>query len=187
MILMKDIIKEDNPLLTTKSKDVKLPLSATDLQLANDLMEYVKNSQDDVLAELYELRPGVGLAAIQIGVAKRMFAVHSYDFDSTLYSYIVINPVINKVSKEITYIPGGEGCLSIDRDTSGLTPRFYSLEFSAHLLDPETQTVTPVTKVISGYPAIVFQHEYDHLEGILFTSKLYDTLPQALPLWTEDE
>lgn len=59
MILMDDIIREGHPSLRERSEDVKFPLSAEDKQLALDLYEYVVNSQDDVLAEKFELRAGI--------------------------------------------------------------------------------------------------------------------------------
>ncbi|MDR4968309.1 MAG: peptide deformylase, partial [Acholeplasmataceae bacterium] len=116
MILMKNIIREGHKTLETVAKEVKLPLSKADKKLLIDLLEYVKNSQDDEMVAEYGLRPAVGIAAPQVNVSKRMFAVHVTDFDGTLYSYALVNPVLKERSTDIIYIPGGEGCLSVDRE-----------------------------------------------------------------------
>ena len=70
MILKKDIITDDNPLLRQKSVDVTLPLSKEDEALLDEMMEYLENSQDDEKAKELDIQPGVGLAAPQIGVLK---------------------------------------------------------------------------------------------------------------------
>ena len=79
MILMKNIITEENPLLRNKCVDVQLPLSNEDEQTLIDMIEYLENSQDDELAKKYGLRPGVGLAAPQIGICKKMLVILAYD------------------------------------------------------------------------------------------------------------
>lgn len=185
MIKMQHIIREGHPSLTTPSKPVLLPLSQKDIELGMSLLEYVKNSQDEQMVKKHRLRPSVGLAAPQINVLKRMFAMHVEDLDGKLYSYIMINPEIIGYSREETYLPGGEGCLSVDRPTSGLTPRYYAIQIRGYHLDLDTQTAKPIELRLEGYPAIVFQHELDHLDGIMFTSKLYPSLPNASPLFNE--
>lgn len=183
MILMKDIIREGHPTLTRKADPVKLPVSMADRNIGFSLLQYVINSQDDELAKKYGLRAGVGLAAPQINVSKRMFAMHVQDLDGTLYSMIVVNPVITHRSKELTYIPGGEGCLSVDRETEGLTPRHVSIRFKAYIYDVNANNFVLKEMDLDGYPATVFQHEYDHLDGIMFTSKLYVEIPNAVPMF----
>ncbi|WP_025725447.1 peptide deformylase [Acholeplasma granularum] len=187
MIRMQHIIREGHPTLTTPSNPCLLPLSEGDIKLGKDLLEYVINSQNDELVQKYKLRPSVGLAAPQINVLKRMFAMHVQDFDGKLFSYIMINPEITASSKEETYLPGGEGCLSVDRETSGLTPRYYAIKVKGYHLDLETNSAKPLEITLEGYPAIVFQHEFDHLNGVMFTSKLYPQLPNAFPLFEMDE
>ncbi|HBZ51297.1 MAG TPA: peptide deformylase, partial [Erysipelotrichaceae bacterium] len=72
MITMKDIITDQDPRIREISKEVELPLSDEDRNKLMEMMEYLKNSQDEELSEKYHLRPGVGLAAIQLGIPKRM-------------------------------------------------------------------------------------------------------------------
>lgn len=187
MILMKNIIREGHKTLETVAKDVKIPLSLADKKLLNDLLQYVKNSQDVQMVEKYELRPAVGIAAPQVNVSKRMFACHVQDFDGTLYSYALVNPVLVKKSLELIYLPGGEGCLSVDRETEGITPRYQSVTFEALSYDMPSDTLIPVKLELEGYIGIVFQHEFDHINGIMFTTKLFDSIPNAKPAFEIEE
>ena len=70
MILMKDIIREGNPLLNQKAEEVKTPVSDEDLNILIEMMEYIYNSVDEKIGPKFELRPAVGLAAPQIGILK---------------------------------------------------------------------------------------------------------------------
>lgn len=187
MITMRNIIREGHPSLTKKSELVNLPLSKQDFEIGYSLLEYVKNSQDEAMVKKYKLRPSVGLAAVQINVLKRMFAMHVEDFDNVLHSYVFVNPEIIATSQEETFIPGGEGCLSVDRETEGLTPRYYAIKVKGHIIDFDTKEAKPIELTLSGYPSIVFQHEFDHLNGIMFTTKLYPELPKAFPLFETEE
>lgn len=181
MILMKNIIREGHKTLEMVAKEVKVPLSNADKKLLKDLLQYVKNSQNEEMVEKYGLRPAVGIAAPQVNVSKRMFACHVQDFDGTLYSYALVNPVLTKKSQEIIYLPGGEGCLSVDRETEGITPRYKSVTFEALHYDIKSDQLIPVKLELEGYVGIVFQHEFDHINGIMYTTKLFDDLPNAKP------
>jgi len=190
MITMKNVIREGHKTLETVAKEVKLPLTQADKKLLKEMLEYVKNSQDDEMVEKYDLRPAVGIAAPQVNVSKRMFAVHVTDFDGTLYSYALINPVLKAKGNGIIYVPGGEGCLSVDRVTEGLTPRYSSVTFEALSYDLPSGELIPVELYLEGYVGIVFQHEFDHINGIMYTTKLFPEIPNAKPAFeyiTEDE
>lgn len=189
MLTMKNVIREGHPTLTKVAKDVQLPLTSADKKLLREMLQFVIASQDDELAERYELRPAVGIAAPQLNVSKRMFAVHVTDFDGKLYSYALVNPVLKSRSTDLIYVPGGEGCLSVDRETEGLTPRYAAVVFDALSYDYKTDQLTQIELKLSGYVGIVFQHEFDHINGIMYTSKLFPTLPQAKPAfeWVVEE
>ena len=194
MYLEKDIVKEGNQILKKQSAKVSLPLSNADFNCLKGLYDYVVISSIDDLVKQYGIRPGVGIAAPQVGVNKRMFAMNAVDFldeKETRYLFAIINPTILQKSKEMTYLPGGEGCLSVDRPTSGLvTPRHYAITAKCSLYDFNTNKIQTVTLKLEGYPAIVFQHEYDHLDGILYTDKMFslEELDQnTLPLFEENE
>ena len=163
MILMKDIIREGHPTLKMRAEEVALPLSAENRKLADDLMEYVINSQNDELAEKYDLRPGVGIAAPQVNKAKRIFALHFDETTGEDLSMIAINPKIVSHSVEKAYLSSGEGCLSVDRAVPGYVPRYARITIKAFDLEGKE-----FKKRLKGLPAIAFQHELDHLNGIMF-------------------
>lgn len=184
MITMRNIIREGHPNLNKVSKAVKLPLSKGDKRLATELLEFVANSQDPKISERYQLRAAVGLAAPQVNILKRIFAVHFVDDENQEYSFTVINPEIIDKSVEMVYLPDGEGCLSVDRDTCGLlTARHQKITIRFWAFKPDKSDLVEMTLELKNYPAIVFQHEYDHLNGILFTEKMFSKLAGATPVW----
>jgi peptide deformylase len=187
MLTMKDVIREGHPTLYEKAKEVLFPLSKEDKALLVALHDYVVNSTNEDMLEQYDFRPSVGIAAPQVNVSKRMYAVHVEDFDGVLYSYMLINPVITEKSQSLIYLPGGEGCLSVDRETEGLTPRYESITLEAFRYIKEIDEVVPIVLHLHGYISIVFQHELDHLNGILYTQKLFLDLPSAKPAFTLPE
>ena len=191
MILMKNIIKEGNELLRKESADVVLPLSTQDKTTLLDMVGYLFNSQNEVKAKELGLRPGVGLAAPQIGVNKKMFAILSNDLEGKTWLMAVINPKIIKKSQELIYLPGGEGCLSVDRETCGITPRHKRITVEAHLYNLQTGVVEFKRFELRDYIAIVFQHEYDHLFGTLYIDTMLDENKAEenglVPLWETHE
>src|SRR5699024_10730576 len=122
MILMKDIVRDGHAALRNQSADVAVPPNDEDIQLLNDMLTFLKNSQDETMSEKYNLRGGVGLAAPQLGINKKLIAVH-FTYDDTLYSYQLINPKVISHSVEQAYLSGGEGCLSVDENIEGYVVR----------------------------------------------------------------
>jgi peptide deformylase len=122
-----------------------------------------------------------------------MFAVNFVDFldpKQPKYLWTVINPEIIGKSVEMVYLPGGEGCLSVERPTTGLvTPRHYAITVRFQTYDFVTKKIKTIKKTLEGYPAIVFQHEYDHLDGVLYTDKMYniEDLEDVYPLFEYEE
>ena len=191
MILMKNIIKEGNELLRKESVDVKLPLSNEDKTTLLEMVGYLFNSQNDAKARELGLRPGVGLAAPQIGINKKMFAVLCNDMEGKTWLMAVVNPKIVKKSKEMIYLPGGEGCLSVDRETCGITPRHKRITVEAYLHNLQTGATEFKRFDLRDYVAIVFQHEYDHLLGTLYVDTIIDDDKAKenglIPLWEIEE
>lgn len=167
MITMKDIVREGDPILRQVATEVDLPASEEDKQILQSLLEYVINSQDPEIAEKYQLRSGIGLAAPQIGVSKRMIAVHITDENDKLISCGLFNPKIISHSVEMTHLENGEGCLSVDRQIDGIVPRYARVTVTGTTLEGEQ-----IKWRLRGLPAIVFQHEIDHLDGIMFYDRI---------------
>ena len=188
---MKNIIKEGNELLRKESTDVVLPLSLEDKTTLLDMVGYLFNSQNDTKAKELGLRPGVGIAAPQIGINKKMFAILCNDLDGKTWLMAVVNPKIVKKSKELIYLPGGEGCLSVDRETCGITPRHQRITVESYLYNLQTGALEFKKFELRDYIAIVFQHEYDHLFGTLYVDTIQDekkAIENGLtPLWEIEE
>lgn len=176
MITMKDIIREGNPILNKAADIVEIPLSEKDKTLLTEMITFLKNSQDEAIAEKYNLRPGVGLAAPQLGINKRLAAVHFEDQNGKLYSYGLVNPKIISHSVEMAYLSGGEGCLSVDRVVEGYVPRYARITVKATDLEGNSLKLR-----LKGYAAVVFQHEIDHLNGIMFYDHINKANPYIVP------
>lgn len=163
MLKMNDILDERDRRLRKVSKDVKFPLTKKDKELIDEMIEYLHDSQIEELSEKYGLRPGMGLSAIQLGVDKRYFVV-VYEYEEGKFeTYVLINPKMISNSVEQIYVQDGEGCLSVNREVDGIVPRYARVTFEAYDLDGKLIHIRAREDL-----AICFQHELDHLNGILF-------------------
>ncbi|WP_224925221.1 peptide deformylase [Bacillus pumilus] len=176
MITMEDIVRDGHPVLRQTAEAVELPPTEEEKQQLADMIEFVKNSQDAEMAEKFGLRPGVGLAAPQINISKRMIAVHCEDEDGEEYSYALFNPRIVSHSVKRAYLTTGEGCLSVDEAIPGFVPRYQKIRVKATTLEGKDIDIR-----LKGFPAIVFQHEIDHLNGIMFYDHIQKDQPFAEP------
>ncbi|MBS4172343.1 peptide deformylase [Bacillus sp. FJAT-49736] len=175
-ITMKDIVREGDPILRQATEEVAVPPTKEDQETLKCMLQYLKNSQDPELQTKYKLRSGVGLSANQIGLNKRMFAAYFHDEKGNLHEYAWINPKIISHSVSMIYITNGEGCLSVDRDVPGYVPRYERIKVKAVDLNGEEVTIK-----LSGFAAIVAQHEIDHLNGIMFYDHINKENPFQLP------
>jgi peptide deformylase len=136
----------------------------------------------DDLIETMRAAGGAGLAAPQVRVPLRLFVVEvrdnpRYPYKPPIALRVVVNPVLRPLG-EATF-PSYEGCLSVP-GLRGLLPRFRAVEMA--YLDREGR---PVTEVVRGLSAGTFQHETDHLDGVLFLDRVAD--PGTLTTWAEFE
>ena len=175
MFINNDVILPDtHEALRKKCEPVQLPLSQEDRDLLMDMMQYIRNSHDPELKEKYNLRGAVGLAAPQIGVLKQMIAVGiPYDDDEDL-EFALVNPKIISNSMQYSYLKMGESCLSVPNDHEGYVKRYARITVKGYDALQEKE----ITVRLTGYEAIVLQHEIDHLSGILY----YDHINKNQPL-----
>lgn len=178
VLKMKDIIDEKDKRIRTISKEVVFPLTKEDKKHVDDMLEYLTNSQIEELSEKYDLRPGMGLSAIQLGIPKRYFVV-VYEYDEGKFeNYVIFNPKIVSNSMEKIYVEMGEGCLSVNRDVEGIIPRYARVTVEGYDIDGNKIRVRAREEL-----AIAFQHEMDHLDGILF----YDHIDKKNPFKDKDK
>jgi len=159
MTLLK-IARMGHPVLLRPADPVALPLSPDIQTLIDDMIE----TMDDA--------GGVGLAAPQVHVSKRLFVYFVPPSRSTGPEDpprpvdALINPVLTPVGDAM--VDCTEGCLSIP-GLRGVVPRFAQVRYAG--LD---RSGTPVEGLATGFLANVLQHEYDHLDGILYPTRMTD-------------
>lgn len=129
-----------------RSKDMKL--------LMRRMLATVQNPENE----------GVGIAAPQVGISRRLIAVQRFDKEGAPFEFYP-NIYITWQSPETAL--GGEGCLSVP-GRYGRVRRSASIDIK--YLDPES--CRPVTEHVEGFTAVIFQHEVDHLDGVLYIDKL---------------
>jgi peptide deformylase len=148
------IIKIDNPILRRQADPVQpTELASKKIQtLAQNMLDSVKDR-------------GVGLAAPQIGISKRIFVINFEPEKKSQDNFVVvINPRILAKSEEME--KDGEGCLSVP-GIMGIVPRHCMINIEYTSLSGEI-----VKRRLTDYLARVFQHEYDHLDGILYLDRV---------------
>ena len=147
----RDIIIEPDPILRKKSQ----PLEKVDGE--------VRKLMDDMLETMYAA-PGIGLAAVQIGILKRVIVIDITKEDQKKKPIFLINPKIISKSKEISTYE--EGCLS-------LPGHFAEVERPANCnLEYVDYNGLKKNLKVEGLLATCVQHEIDHLNGILFIDYL---------------
>ena len=148
---LRQILTEPNEILRQKS----LPVNQVDKNL--------QKLMDDMLETMYAA-PGVGLAAIQIGIPKRVLVIDITQKNEPKNPMFFINPEI--ISKSETNSSYEEGCLSVPGQFAEIERpakcQIKYLDYSGHPKEIEAE----------GMLATCIQHEIDHLEGILFIDYL---------------
>ncbi len=181
LIDMDDIIREGNPTLRAVAEDVTFPLSDQEIILGEKMMQFLHHSQDPVMAEKLGLRGGVGLAAPQLDISKRIIAVlvpNPEDADGNppkeAYSLqeVMYNPKVVAHSIQDAALGDGEGCLSVDRNVPGYVVRHARVTVEYFTKDGEKKRIK-----LKGYNSIVVQHEIDHTNGIMFYDRINPNNP----------
>ena len=153
------IIELGEPTLRKKASKVSDPTSAEIKHLVDGMLKSLKSAQ------------GVGLAAPQVGISKRLFLVSPTGNQTPPYTHVddtlvVINPIIKPLNNKTDY--DWEGCLSIPGFRAQVK-RYKSIELSYTNLMGDT-----CKEAYHDFTARIIQHEFDHLEGIVFLDRLKD-------------
>ena len=119
---------------------------------------------DDLIETMHESH-GVGLAAPQVGETAQLFVYHAAG-PPEVPLHVVVNPMITPQARELAY--DWEGCLSIP-DLRGLVPRHPKVRVQG--LDREGNALD---YVVTGFEARIVQHEFDHLNGVVFLDRMRD-------------
>ena len=154
--------KQDSILLRTKSNRINLNI---DLETTKLLSQKLLSTVQD------PAHAGVGIAAPQVGILKNMIVVQRYDKEGFPFE-TYINPTIKQYSKKTQFCL--EGCLSIPDKMDTTNNRAYAILLEYNKLDG-----THEIEMIEAFTAVIFQHEIDHLNGILFTDHLDIEIEEA--------
>lgn len=159
------VLKIGNPLLRKRSFEVK-----EDEIRTKEFKKLIRDMFDTMHHE-----NGIGLAAPQVGVLKRVVIVGSeeenprYPDAPLIREQILINPVIQTLEEPKAGQGYWEGCLSVPgmrgyvERSQKIKLQYFDEKWQFHEL------------VVEGFPAVVYQHECDHLDGILYVDRLKDT------------
>jgi len=155
----KKLLKMGNPIL----REIAKPIENFNTP---ELYQLIEDMKDTMIAN-----DGAGLAAIQIGIVKRVIIFGfknnpRYPQSPAIPFTVLINPEYSLLDDEIE--SGWEGCLSIP-GMRGLVPRFKKIQYSGYDLLGKK-----ITREASDFHARVFQHELDHLNGRLYVDKIED-------------
>ena len=176
-----DWLKLDGPdgFMRQVCSPVSLPLTGDVLRAAQKMFAYVDASYENK-AEQYQIRPGIGIAANQVGALSRMFYIRLDDEQGVQQRVFLINPVVQARSVAQAYLVPGEGCLSVAKDRSGNVIRAAKITVSGYdWLQQKDVTITAE----NGLYAMCLQHELDHLDGKLY----YDRINPLNPTFVKPE
>lgn len=173
-----DILDEKDKRLRMISKEVTFPLSKEDKKTIQRIIDHLTYSQIEEYEKKYDLRPGTGLAFVQLGILKRIIVIVDEVGEEKFDNYVVINPTIVSHSEEMIAADVGEGCLSVNREVEGHVPRYARVTVEGY--DEEGNKIRIRAR---EELSIAFQHEIDHLNGILF----YDRINKNKPFFSERE
>ena len=110
------ILDESDKRLRVKSEKVTFPLSTEYKKLIKQIIKHLKYSQIEETQKKYNLRPGMGLAFVQLGIHKQIIVIVEEVEENVFENYVVINPEIVSHSVEKIAAEAGEGCLSVNRE-----------------------------------------------------------------------
>jgi len=167
---LREIVQIGNPVLRERARELtRAELAAPETrELIDDLVETMRAAG------------GAGLAAPQVGTPLRVFVVEvrdnpRYPYKPPIALRVLVNPVVRPLGEE--RFPSYEGCLSVP-NLRGLLERHAEIEV-AYLDRDGAEVVERVTGLSAG----TFQHELDHLDGVLFLDRVADA--RTLTTWEE--
>lgn len=166
---IREILQIGHPVLAARADEVDIDKIGS---------EEVQGCIDDMIDTMRDAN-GAGIAANQIGVSKRIFTIEigsnpRYPYKPPVPLTVVINPQIRFLS-DLTF-ESNEGCLSVPQ-MRGVVDRNVEIEVSYYDRDGNH-----LQHEVRGYSACTWQHEYDHLDGILFPHRVAD--PMTFTSWS---
>ena len=179
LIMAADSVTPMRVFKITKKSDSLLLRTASEKVIVNPKDTVLQN----LIARMYatvrdSLSLGAGIAAPQVGILKNIAWVQRFDKEGFPFE-VIINPVIKQYSKKKQDCP--EGCLSIPGRRDTLSTRAYAI-----LVEYDKPDASHEIEMVEDFTAVVFQHEIDHLNGILYLDHLKQEIKDAQGLMTID-
>jgi len=151
---IRQIRQKNDPFLRKKSRDIP-ELTQKVIELLDDMKDTMQKAE------------GIGISAVQVGVLRRVILIETEEGELIE----LINPVLLETRGEVL---GMEGCLSIHEETGYVyRPEYVKIK-------GRNRNWEVVTHEATGVEAVVFCHEMDHLEGVLFTDKIVELTEEEL-------
>ena len=165
---VREILQIGHPVIAARAKEVEVEEIKSEQVQAwiADMVDTVRDAN------------GAGIAANQIGIPYRLFVIEvgdnpRYPYKPKIPLTVVINPEIEFISDKT--FSSNEGCLSVPQ-IRGNVDRHLQIKVSYF-----DESANQVTKIIEGYSACTWQHEFDHLDGLLFPHRVSD--PSSFCSW----
>ena len=168
----KALIVEPDPVmrvLTIENRKDSLILRTPSTDIAPEAIaapEYRTLEQKLLATVTSPEQDGVGIAAPQVGLLRRIVAVQRFDKEGEPFE---VYPNIRVIRTRGEMAPGGEGCLSVP-DRRGQVMRYQDIDISY----TAPFTLRDTVETVQGFTAVIFQHETDHLDGVLYIDKLVE-------------
>lgn len=169
------LVFDNDPIMKQEIKRVEFPLSEEDKNIISKMVSYVDYSYDGEYKK-FNIRPGIGIAAIQLGYPKQIIYIH-LDDNGKEEKHLLANPKIEKFSLNKAFIQNGEGCLSVKDDVKGNVVRYETIVVKAIDLFTEKE----VTLKATGLLSMCLQHEIDHNNNRFY----YDNINHSDPFYKD--
>lgn len=178
MFVKCEVLDEKDKRLRIKSVPFDKAITKEERKIVDQIITHLTYSQIEKYEKKYNLRPGMGMAFPQVGINKRLIVIVDEYLKGKFETYVVINPKIVSHSEERIAAELGEGCLSVNREIEGHVPRYARTTITGLDIDGN-----PIKIRAREELSIAFQHEIDHLDGILF----FDRIDPKKPFFKENE
>lgn len=129
-----------------------------------EITDEIRQLAADMIETMYAA-PGVGLAAPQVGRSLRLLVMDPREKEGERSPRVLVNPELDPMGEQM--VSEQEGCLSVPLSYRADVPRWSSVRLRATDLEGK-----PIDEVLEGFPAVVVQHEVDHLDGALFIDRI---------------
>lgn len=170
------IISDDNPIMKQKILDLTFPLNDEDKEAISKMISYIDASYNGE-EKKFNIRPGIGIAAIQIAYPKKITYIHLNDENDVEHKYLLANAKIIKKSVNNAYLSNGEGCLSVKKDKKGYVIRKEIVVVEAIDIFTEKKVEIKATGILS----MCLQHEIDHNNNLFY----YDSINKLDPFYVD--